>query len=184
MFSAGVAALALSSAAQAMPVHVQSRPTVSHSVRLSFSAPALPEGGYYYAVLVLRPYRRYTRRSPPPCSVSSDMQRADYGHPGRHGVVALDVTRAASKARRWCAGGSYQGAIYAVPHLPPCEGAYPCTSEPYRPPSPCWTVEGKPVCGVVVRRATWAYPDPLPAPLAGGTRIVAHFTVVFPPAHR
>jgi hypothetical protein len=177
---AGLGALAVAAPAGAMTVHVQGKPAARKNVLLSFSAAALPEGGYYYAVIVLKPYRQYRRNSPPPCSVSSDMQRADYGRPGPKGVVALALTPARSKTRHWCPGGSYQGAIYAVPHAPPCEGTYPCASEPYKPPSPCWSIEGHVVCGVVVRRSLWAYPDPLPAPVASGTKILGRFAVRFP----
>ena len=175
------AAIALAASAQASPVHVQRRPAVHQNVRLSFRAPRLPEGGYYYAVVVLKPYRRYTRRSPPPCSTSSNMQRTDYGYPQPDGVVALALTPARSATGHWCGGGTYEGAIYAVPHTPPCNRTYPCGSEPYTPPSPCWQVEGHLLCGVVARPREWAYPAPLPAPLASGTSIVGRFTVAFPP---
>ncbi|HMD58053.1 MAG TPA: hypothetical protein VKG82_11350 [Solirubrobacteraceae bacterium] len=166
--------------AQAMPVHVQNKPAVRQNLHLTFRAQNLPEGGYYYAVIVLRPYKRYTRASPPPCSTSSDMQRTDYGYPQPNRVVALALTPAKSATGHWCRGGSYQGAIYAVPHLPPCESSYPCRAEPYRLPSPCWQVEGRPVCGLVARPTEWVYPDPLPTPLASGTMIVGRFSVKFP----
>ena len=149
-------------------------------VHLRFSAPALANGGYYYAVVVLRPYKRYTRSSPPPCSTSSDMQRADYGYPQATGLVALTLTPSRSRTGHWCRGASYEGAVYAVPHSPPCAGAYPCESEPYTPPSPCWHVGGQVVCGVVVLRRSWSYPEPLPRPLWSGTTMVARFSLRFP----
>jgi hypothetical protein len=178
LVAAGAAALGFMASAQAMPVHVQSRLAVRQNVHLRFSAPKLPDGGYYYAVAVLRPYKTYTRRSPP-CSTSSNMQRTDYGYPQPDGVVALTLAPAKSTTGHWCRGGAYDGAIYAVPHAPPCESTYPCASEPYKPPSPCWHSGGQLVCGVVALR-TWAYPDPLPAPLASGTAVVGRFSMKFP----
>ena len=108
------------------------------------------------------------------------MQRTDYGYPRPNGEVALALTPARSSTMHWCRGGSYAGAIYAVPHAPPCQSTYPCRSEPYEPPSPCWVIEGHPVCGVVALPREYAYPDGLPAPLARGTSVVARFTVRFP----
>jgi len=130
-------------------------------------------------VIVLKPYKRYTRPSPPPCSASSDMRRADYGYPQRDGVVKLALAPASSRTGRWCRGGTYAGAIYAVPHAPPCESRYPCGSEPWEPPSPCWRIDGHLACGVVARSTGWSYPQGLPKPLARGTTIVARFTVRF-----
>ncbi|MGO9487821.1 MAG: hypothetical protein ACLQBB_02190 [Solirubrobacteraceae bacterium] len=164
--------------ANPVAVHMERNPTIRRNVHLQLNAPALPDGGYYYAVIVLRPYRHYTRSSPPPCSTSSDMQRTDYGYPAR-GSVALALTPAGSLTHHWCSGGSYEGAVYAVPHAPPCESTYPCESEPYKPPSPCWNIEGRQVCGLVALRS-WHYPDPLPKPLATGTTISARFSVRFP----
>jgi hypothetical protein len=66
----------------AVSAHVH-RPTPDGSVHISFRAAGrLPPGGYYYAVIALRPYRHYTRGSPP-CSTSSNVERADYGYRGR-----------------------------------------------------------------------------------------------------
>jgi hypothetical protein len=150
-------------------------------VHVSFRAGArLPPGGYYYAAIVLKPYGRYTRGHPPPCSTSSNMERADYGYPGSDGSVRLALTPSRSATRHWCRRGSYLGAIYAVPHPPPCEARYPCLSEPYEPPSPCWEIStGHRVCGVVVRRSGYSYPAGIPAPIARDTRIVGRFNVVF-----
>jgi hypothetical protein len=132
----GASGPALAAAAAGVVVHVQHRPQLSRSLHLSFRSAPLPEHGYYYAVIVLRPHGRYTKASHPRCSTSSDMQRTDYGYPNASGEVLLAVTPAGSRSGRWCPGGSYEGAIYAVPHAPPCEGAYPCRAEPYEPPSP------------------------------------------------
>ncbi len=166
---------------RSVSVHVQPGPRAGENVHISLrSAARLPAGGYYYAVIVLKPYRRYTRQSPPPCATSSDMQRTDYGYPQADGEVSLALTPAHSATRHWCPGGAYAGAVYAVPHAPPCEGTYPCASEPYKPPSPCWEVQaGRQVCGVVAWPRVYAYPDGLPEPRAPGTRIVAHFGVAF-----
>lgn len=180
--AAGILGLAPSAVALAatVPVHVRHKPAVGQNVHLTFRARQLPEGGYYYGVIVLKPYKNYTWSSPPPCSTSSNMQRTDYGYPRANGQVALALTAAKSSTGHWCPGGSYEGAIYAVPHAPPCESAYPCPSEPYTPPSPCWNIEGHRVCGVVAHPRAYTYPDGLPAPLARGTRIVARFSVKLP----
>lgn len=186
LIAAGASASALSLAgsavasAQPVSVHVQRKLAVRQNVQITFHARRLPEGGYYYAVIVLKPYRKYTRTSSPPCSTSSNMQRTDYGYPQPDAEVALALTPAKSYTGHWCRGGDYWGAIYAVPHAPPCESTYPCRSEPYKPPSPCWNVGGRRVCGVVALPKEYTYPEGLPSPLASGTRIVGRFTVKFP----
>jgi hypothetical protein len=180
--TAGVIALSLAQAALAadtVSVQVQRKIDARKNVHITFHAPHLPEGGYYYAVIVLKPYKRYTRTSPPPCATSSNMQRTDYGYPQPSGEVALALTPTKSLAGRWCTGGDYLGAIYAVPHPPPCESTYPCNSEPYK--QPCAGVGPGCVHGVVARPREWAYPQGLPTPRASETSIVGHFTVTFPP---
>jgi hypothetical protein len=158
-------------------VRVQHELRIRQNVHVRFSAPALADGGYYYAVVVLRPYRRSTRSSPPPCSTSSNMGRTDYGYP-YDGSVTLALTPARSRTFHWCPGGSYEGAIYAVPTAPPCASSYPCIAEPYE--APCAGVRPGCVEGVVARPEEWEYPDPLPSPLHEGTVIVGRFSVKFP----
>ncbi len=166
---------------ETISIHVQPKLSVRENVHIGFQSGAwLPEGGYYYAVIVLKPYKRYTRNAPPPCSISSNMERADYGYPQPDRSVRLTLTPAKSPAGHWCRGGAYAGAVYAVPQAPPCESKYPCRSEPYKSPSPCWEVEsGRKVCGVVALPRRYAYPDGIPKPLAPGTRIVGRFSIVF-----
>ena len=176
---AGLVLLLGISASAAISPKILAKPNVRHNVLVSFNAPPLPEGGYYYAVIVLEPYGHYTRQHPPPCSVSSDMQRTDYGY-SESGRVSLALTPTTSHARHWCLGGSYEGAIYAVPHARPCESAYPCSSEPYEPPKSCGNGG---VCGVVVRPLAWRYPDRLPRPEAKGSKIVGWFVVRFRSHH-
>jgi hypothetical protein len=183
LFTAGIAgtlSLALSTVALAatVSVHVQHKLAVHQNVHLTFQARHLPKGGYYYGVIVLKPYKKYTRTSPPPCSASSDMQRTDYGYPQANGQLALALTPAKSSTGHWCPSGSYEGAIYAVPHAPPCESAYPCQSEPYK--EPCAGVRPGCVEGVVARPEEYAYPDGLPTPRATGATIMAQFSVKFP----
>jgi hypothetical protein len=186
----GVGAVALSAAGSVasagthpgpVTVHVQPKPKVRENVRVSFSPTSeLPQGGYYYAVVVLKPYRRYTEKEPPPCATSSNMERTDYGQPHPGSPVKLVLTPARSAAGHWCPGGHYSGAIYAVPHAPPCNATYPCRSEPYEPPSPCFKfADGQTACGIVASPRLYAYPAGLPQPLAPGTRIVGHFMVIF-----
>lgn len=161
-------------------VRVPSKPTANSGIDVSFRPGGqLPSGGYYYGVIVLGPYRGYTAGSPPPCSVSSDMRRTDYGYPKSTAPVRLALAPAKSITGRWCRGGRYAGAIYAVPHPPPCEAKYPCLAEPYEA-SPCWEVAtGHRVCGVVARPKQYEYLDGLPRPLAKGARIVGRFSVRF-----
>jgi hypothetical protein len=170
-----VAALLLAEGASANSLHlkVQTKLSTRENVHLSFKASPLPEGGYYYAVVVLKaPYRGHDAvEEPPACALSSNMQRTDYGWPD-HGTVLLALTPAKSHTRHWCPGGSYEGAIYAVPHPPPCESSYPCRAEPY---------EARPNrYGVTAKPGEWHWPDPLPPPLAKGTKIIDHFTIKFP----
>jgi len=165
-------------AAEHVSVHVQRRLAARKNVHITFHAPRLPEGGYYYAVIVLKPYKKYTRTSPPPCAMSSDMQRTDYGYPQSNGQVALALTPAKSSTGHWCPSGSYEGAIYAVPHAPPCESAYPCHGEPHK--ELCPGIGPGCVRGRVEIRKAYEYPDGLPRPRATGTTIVARFSVRFP----
>lgn len=172
--------LALSAIALAatLSVHVQHRLSEYQNVHLAFQGRRLPEDGYYYGVIVMKPYKKFTRTSPPPCSTSSNMQATDYGYPQANGKVALALTPAKSRTGHWCPSGSYEGAIYAVPHAPPCESTYPCRSEPYE--RPCAGIGPGCVHGVVAWPRAYAYPDGLPRPRATGTAIVAHFSVTFP----
>ncbi|HEY7830476.1 MAG TPA: hypothetical protein VIC06_07935 [Solirubrobacteraceae bacterium] len=180
-FIASVTALSLigsAVAAETVSVRTQRKLNAHQNVHITFRARHLPEGGYYYGVIVLKPYKKYTLTSPPPCATSSDMQRTDYGYPQSNRKVGLALTPAKSRAGHWCPGGDYVGAIYAVPHAPPCESNYPCRSEPYK--EPCAGVGPGCVHGIIVRRGRWAYPQGLPSPQASGTTIVGHFTVRFP----
>jgi hypothetical protein len=106
------------------------------------------------------------------------MQRTDYGYQQPSGQVALALTPTKSSTGHWCSSGSYEGAIYAVPHAPPCESTYPCHSEPYK--EPCEGIAPGCVHGIVARPKEYEYPDGLPKPRATGTTIVARFSVKFP----
>jgi hypothetical protein len=166
----------------AVSVHVPRAPSVRANVHVSFRpTTALPAGGYYYAVIVLRPYRHYTRQSPPPCSFSSDMARTDYGYPQASGTVALALTPTHSHTRHWCPGGSYLGAIYAVPQAPPCQSEYPCEAEKLEQPPQCWEADGHLLCGLVIaRKPPYKYLDGLPEPAAKGTSVITRFALTFP----
>src|SRR5258708_39617793 len=98
--------LVVASATQALTVRVQSKPTVGSSVGINMSASPLPDGGYYYGVVVLRPYRGYTRTVQPACSSSSDMQRTDYGYPQPRGLVTIAITPPNSETHHRCHGGT------------------------------------------------------------------------------
>jgi hypothetical protein len=181
---ASASVLIFAGLADAMSVHVQRHVAVRQNVHITFHAHKLAEHGYYYAVMVLKPYKNYTASSPPPCSPSSNMYAADYGYPSPDGEVKLtltpSLTRTEVSAKQWCPGGSYEGGVYAVPHPPPCESKYPCSrSETYKIPQ-CFTgINGTVLCGIVVPKG-WKYPERLPKPLATGTRILGRFSVTFP----
>jgi hypothetical protein len=164
----------------AVSIHLQ-KPSLAGNVHISFQpTDRLPPGGYYYAVIVLNLFKHYTRQSPPPCATSSNMERTDYGYPQPGHPVRLALTPAKSATGHWCPGGDYSGGIYAVPYPPPCNSTYPCRSEPYKAPSPCFEIApGRRACGVVALPKRYSYPEGLPAPLAKGTRIVGHFEVKF-----
>ncbi len=175
---AGAAGASASAQPDAVPVNVQQKPSIAGNVHISFpSTGSLPPDGYYYAVIVLKPYKHYTQEAPPPCAISSNMQKTDYGYPHPGHPVRLVLTPTKSLARHWCRGGVYSGGIYTVPYPPPCNSTYPCRSEPYK--APCAGVRPGCVEGVVARPREWAYPQGLPTPLAQGTRIIAHFKVSF-----
>lgn len=185
MLAIGVAMLGLPGtviAAEHVSVRVQHVLRTRRNVHVTFHAPHLSGGGYYYAVIVLEPYKMYTKTSPPPCATSSDMRRTDYGYPSAGGKVTLALTPAKSLVRHWCPGGRYVGAIYAVPNPPPCNSTYPCRGETYE--QPCVGVHPGCVLGVVAKPGKWSYPQGLPAPLASGTTVVGRFTVGFPSSAR
>src|SRR5271166_1215307 len=116
---------------ETVSIHVQHGLNVLVNVHISFHPTVhLPQGGYYYAVIVLEPYKHYTEKAPPPCAISSNMLRTDYGYPRAGRLVMLALTPARSATGHWCRGGSYSGGVYAVPHAPPCNSTYPCRSEP------------------------------------------------------
>ncbi len=198
-----MAAMALASCASAhtakaplgpVAIKVPSAPSVTAEVRIAFRARGeLPRGGYYYAVAVLAGYASYSQAAPPPCAVSSDMQKTVYGSGGAGRVVRLVLIAAPSAAKRWCAGATYEGAIYAVPHKPPCASYYGCSGRSAES-GPCWTIEGRRVCGVVVAPkyeppskeggtpapgGTYSYPGGLPKPAEKSARLVGRFTLRF-----
>lgn len=181
---AGVlAVLLLSAAASAAGVHAELGPVAVHvepaslhgSIWIGFSPHAkLPRGGYFYAVVVLG--NLILRRGlTPSCAISSDMRVVEYGYP-HAGRVRLALPPASSVEGQWCEGGEYLGAVYAVPHKPPCSAAYPC----YRGGSKAGglTCGGQVLCGL---RAPprYHYPGGLPKPVDPSTRIVGRFKVLF-----
>jgi hypothetical protein len=164
---------------QAVSIRVQRKLSVTGDVHISFHVQRLPKGGYYYAVIVLERYKHYTRKAPPPCATSSDMQKTDYGYPHPGQPVKLALTPAKSAIRHWCPGGAYTGAVYAVPHAPPCESTYPCRAEPYEPPGNLCPGSPHPCFGIVAQPRDYEYPQGPPVPLAKGARIIGRFQVTF-----
>jgi hypothetical protein len=131
-------------------VGVPEQRNVAANVSIGFRARGhMPKGGYYYAVIVLEKYPHYSSEKPPQCAVSSDMEKTEYGYPHRGRTVRLTLIPVKSPANHWCSGGTYAGAIYAVPHKPPCCRHYPCYGKSALSGS-CWELEGGRVaCGVV-----------------------------------
>jgi hypothetical protein len=176
----GSLAAASSIPAWAAPVSVDApaRPALRGGLRISFAPRTLPHGGFYYAVLVLV---RYSGSGPtPPCAVSSDMGKTEYGFARRGRRLRLSVLPARSTTAAWCPGGRYLGALYAVPHRPRCSYSQPCYGRTTQV-GPCWIVgEGKHVCGVVPLPPPYSYPGGLPRPLDASSRLVSRFTVRFP----
>jgi hypothetical protein len=163
-------------------VRVPANPSITQKVTIAFPAKGhLAHGGYYYAVAVLVGYPRPAEGPHTPrCAISSDMRVTQYGFPRRGHDVRLTLIAAASAERAWCAGGKYEGAVYAVPHKPPCSSAHPCYGRGAGY-SPCWKVGEHVVCGVVIQRP-YSYPGGLPRPIDRSTSIVGHFTLRFPGA--
>lgn len=170
---------AASSAPAAAPlgpvsVQVPRNPSATANLTIGFHPRGqLPRGGYYYAVVVLVHYPRSPGEpAAPSCALSSDMHRTDYGFPRRGRALSLTLLPAGSAEHRWCQGGSYEGAVYAVPHRPPCSKAYPCYGK-----SSCGSV---PFCGVVIKPGPYSYPGGLPRPIDRSTRVVGRFTLTVP----
>jgi hypothetical protein len=162
------------------PVAVSSpaRPSLHGPLRINFAPRALPRGGFYYAVLVLSNYPSGTGARPS-CAVSSDMGKTQYGFPRSGARLRLSVLPARSGAETWCPGGTYLGAVYAVPHRPLCSYSQPCYGRTTQVGA-CWIVgEGRRVCGVVIR-PRYSYPGGLPRPLDASSRLVTRFVLRFP----
>ena len=159
-------------------VSVPANPSTAGDVHVSFQPRGrLPRGGFYYAVLVLRDYG--TAGGPPACAISSDMAVTEYRSASGGRRLGLTILPARSSEGRWCAGGSYLGALYAVPHAPHCSYSSPCYGHTTQLSGPCWILgEGRRVCGVVAN-PSYSYPGGLPRPLDSSSRIIGRFTVRF-----
>lgn len=176
---AGVASASAASVPGPVSVRVSQQPSIGGTVSVGFSPRGpLPSGGYYYAVVVLKEYARHPQSAPPRCAISSDMRRTQYGYPHRGRALRLTLTPASSTTGHWCPGGTYIGAVYAVPHRPRCGGSQPCYGHSTQSGS-CWEVEGRLLCGVVAI-PTYSYPGGLPKPIDHSARVVGHFQVSFP----
>jgi hypothetical protein len=177
----GLAGLQSASAASRLgpvSVKVSQQPSIGGSVRVVLRPRGqLPSVGYYYAVVVLKEYARHSQSAPPPCAISSDMRRTQYGYPHRGRALGLTLTPAPSTTGHWCPGGTYIGAVYAVPHRPRCGGSQPCYGRSTQSGS-CWEVEGRLLCGVVAI-PTYSYPGGLPKPIDHSARVVGYFQVSF-----
>jgi hypothetical protein len=178
----GATAALAAGTAGPVAVRVPASPSITQKVTIAFAAKRqLAHGGYYYAVAVLVDYPRPVEGPHTPrCAVSSDMRVTQYGFPRRGHELRLTLIAAASAEKAWCAGGKYEGVVYAVPHRPRCSSAHPCYGRGAGY-SPCWKVGEHLVCGVVVQRP-YSYPGGLPKPIDRSTSIVGHFTLRFPAA--
>lgn len=149
---------------------VGARPTIS-----LYPQGQLPRGAYYYAVAVLVHYRERNTAQPrtPKCAISSDMALTQYGSPQSSKALRLTLLPAPAAGGSWCANGSYEGAVYAVPHPPPCSRYYPCYGR-----GSCGQLVG--VCGVVgIPESEYSYPGGLPRPIDSSSRIVGRFKLEF-----
>ncbi len=157
---------------RSVSVQVVGKPSPTANVGIAFRPQRLPHGGYYYAVIVLGAYTYRGTDKQPPCAVSSNMQLTGYGFPHGTGQLRLTLTPAPSAERAWCAGATYAGAVYAVPHRPSCSGYYRCSGG---------AAQCTPVCGVVISPTQHyrGYPGGLPKPVDASSRIVGRFTVTF-----
>jgi hypothetical protein len=170
-------------------VAVQHHPSITGDVTISFTPrEPLPNGGYYYAVVVLT--KHYAKRfSSERCAQASDMEYTEYGYPGPGKPVSLalsaEKSRSASGATTrldWCRGAAYRGAVYAIPHGKPCRRLEPCYGHSTAPE--CYSGEplcsnGKQLYGIVARPKP-RQPGELPPPRDGSARIVAYFHIRFP----
>lgn len=187
-----LAALDLSSALAAMKpkpvsIKVPHRPSAVGDFTISFHPrEPLPSGGYYYAVVVLA--KRYAMHlSSVRCAKSSNMEITEYNYPKSGQPVDLTLSPEESgltpgklSPLDWCSGAIYTGAVYAVPHGPPCRRSAPCFGNSTAPE--CYEGEqlcsgGKQVFGTV-RRDRYR-PGELPEPRDSSTRVIAHFRVAF-----
>jgi hypothetical protein len=173
--------------ATSIPVKVPSHPRPSGDVRISFLPRGqLPSGGYYYAVLVITKHSAQHLASAS-CAEESDMQDTAYGYPNPHRPLSLTLAPAkpapaASKTPDWCAGAVYTGAVYAVPHAPPCRKSAPC----YGTRPECH--DGEPLCfggrqahgKLSIRREGTGK---LPQPRDNSTRMIARFQIHFGGKH-
>jgi hypothetical protein len=169
-------------------VEVPRHPRVSGSLTISFRPrEPLPSGGYYYAVVVLT--KRYAKRlALARCARESDMADTEYGYPDGLHKLNLSLGPETSVPAEgqpprmdWCAGAAYKGAIYAVPHAPPCLRSEPCyghTTAPECYAGETWCEEGKfrPKGKLKMYRRK---PGELPTPKDSATHVIAHFRVHF-----
>jgi hypothetical protein len=172
-----------------MVVEVPRHPRVSGSFTVSFRLwEPLPSGGYYYAVVVLTKHdaKRFSRAQ---CTQSSEMTDTEYGYPDAGHELHLSLSPEKSEPFSgepepldWCAEATYKGAIYAVPHAPPCTRREPCyghtTAPECYPGEPrCYEGKHKPLYGkpIMHRRK----PGGLPTPRDNATRMIAYFRVHF-----
>ncbi len=168
-------------------VEVPRHPRIVGDFTIGFrSREPLPNGGYYYAVVVLTKY--YAKHpSSVRCAQASNMDYTEYGYPGPGRPVYLRLSPEKSALTTgeplpldWCSGATYQGAVYAVPHGLPCRRSEPCYGHSTAPE--CYAGEalcsgGKQLHGKVRNRRRHA--GELPEPRDSSTRIIAHFRVPF-----
>ncbi len=180
-------ALAVSKSAP-VSINVPPHPSITSDVTISFTPrEPLPNGGYYYAVVVLT--KHYAKHlSSKRCAQASDMEYTEYGYPGPGKPVSLSLSpektgsaSGVSMALDWCPGATYRGAVYAIPHGKPCRRLEPCYGHSTAPE--CYS--GEPLCSNgkqlhgIVARPKRQQPGELPTPRDRSARIVAYFRVRF-----
>jgi hypothetical protein len=179
-------------------LQVPRHPKVTGAFTISYlPARTLPSGGYYYAVAVVNKTDA-VHFDTEHCAKESLMTDTEYGYPKARARLRLRIAPErgpAGPSLRWCTGATYIGAVYAVPHPPPCSRGEPCYGRPggtpecypgeRRPGPRFYCREGKvqyiPVKGIVRPRKGGG--GTLPAPLDASAHIVARFHLTIGSPH-
>lgn len=194
-----LAALAVAGAARgqgalthaSVPVKILRPLSLSRDLPISFQPGERVRGDFYYAVLVIQRDPHWSRDEPLRCSAASDLEDTEYAYSRRGRPIRLTLLRETPPENDWCPGATYEGAVYAAPHEPPCNRVHPCSSQTSE--AGCWEILKRcdaaehlphPHKGKIAPLREGSYPQRLPRPLVAHTRVIARFHVHFPAARR